>query len=70
MKANIFYGLLTQLLTESPKFKLLDAAIPIHDRTLEDKEYYRLELPPTDIAADGLKLHEAHISIYKKVNLP
>ncbi|WP_065231759.1 hypothetical protein [Legionella gratiana] len=67
MKLNILYGVL-RLLTESSEFKLCDKIIPIHDRTLEDKEYYRLEIPHEDIAAEGLKLQEIHMSIYKKVD--
>ena len=57
-----------KLLTESPEFKLFDKISPIHDRTLEDKKYYRLTLPSTDIAVDGFELHEAHISIYEKID--
>lgn len=68
MKLNALYGVLTQLLTETPEFQLFDKIIPIHDRTLENKEYYRLELPLDDIAGDGLQLHEMHLSIYQKVD--
>lgn len=68
MKPNIFYGLLHQLLTESPEFKLLNTSSPVHDKTLEDKEYYRLELPPADIVVDDLEFFEAHMSIYKRVD--
>ncbi|HAT6976700.1 TPA: hypothetical protein JAN54_00190 [Legionella pneumophila] len=68
MKPNLFYFVLTQILTESPNFKLLDEITPVHDITLKDKKYYRLELPLTNIAAEGFRLHDAHISLYEKID--
>jgi hypothetical protein len=68
MKLNIFYGLLHQLLIAAPEFKLLNVAVPVYDKTLEDKEYYRLELPSADIATEGLELYETHLSVYKEVD--
>ncbi len=67
MKLNILYGVLTQLLIQSPQFKLLNSTSITHDINLNDRDYYRLELPPVDIAVGGLRLKEAHMSIYKKI---
>ncbi|HHP0264885.1 TPA: hypothetical protein ACRZRI_001258, partial [Legionella pneumophila] len=68
MKPNLFYFVLTQILAESPNFKLLDEVRPVHDITLKDKKYYRLELPLANIAAEGFRLHDAHISLYEKTD--
>ncbi|SQG90809.1 coiled-coil-containing protein [Legionella pneumophila subsp. pascullei] len=68
MKPNLFYFVLRQILDESPNFKLLDEIAPVHDITLMDKKYYRLELPLTNIAAEGFRLHDAHISLYEKTD--
>lgn len=71
MRLNLFYGVLNQLLLlndSKSSFKLLNQITPIHDNTLRNEEYYRLKLPLINIADDDLKLHEAHISIFKYVN--
>lgn len=68
MKPNLFYFVLTHILAESPNLKLLDEITPVHDITLKDKKYYRLELPLANIAAEGFRLHDAHISLYEKTD--
>ena len=68
MKQNLFYVILSEILFEYPEFKLLDRITPIHATTLENKEYYRLELPLIDVSAEGIELDEAHMSIYKTVD--
>lgn len=67
MKPNILYAVLTQLLTQSPEFKLFANISPVHAENTEARPYYRLELPCKNIAVNDLTLYEAHVSIYKKV---
>lgn len=72
MRPNPLYGVLTHLLNE-PTFQLgnnsLPGITPIHDQSLESKPYYRLALPINPQSSQGLVLQEAHMSIYKQIDL-